>query len=113
MGAGVVVDNGLICDIGGLSGVCQGREVLFQKVVIRTDAGYHQAVAVSPDGLFENGSQFGVAVWHIDFLFSFTSRCFSQDTDDLPQCKKRLVDVNTFLGLLPFSTSLANSLGPS
>lgn len=103
--AWIVVDYWPVGDEGGLSGVCERGDVLFDEGIVWIDAGNHEAVAIPSDRLLQDRCQLRIPIGHIHlFLFlQLGIGILGEDVDDLPERKKRLVDIYTFLGQLAFS----------
>lgn len=110
--SGVVVDCGLVGDIGGFGGVGEGWDVFLDKEVVGADAGNHQTIAIASDRLLEDGSQFGVSVRHVSFLLlRFVAGRICENGDHLPESEEGLVDVDALFGLDTLCAGEADPFG--
>ena len=91
---GIHVLNRVIRDVGGLGGIAESTQVVFQEGIKRCDAGDHEAITIASDALFENAREFRVPVGYEPRLAVFGG---AQGGDDLPEGEQGLVDLDAFL----------------
>ena len=105
----VIILDWLIRDVARLTRILERANVLFDKHVTRVQAGYHQAVGVSTEGMPEERCKFRFSIW--DVGVSTRDLLVCEGGYNLSQCEETFIDVDALLISLISSEGLSLTTG--